>query len=126
MLILDFPGSSDGKDSACNAGDLGLIPGVGRYPGGGHSNPLRYSYLENGQGSLAGYSPWGCKESHMTEQLSTAQCSSQTKSGFADTVEVMVSNPRERQALLFLFSFIFCCEPQGPCPEDDHALFVWS
>ena len=47
VLILDFPGSSDGQDSACNAGDLGLIPGVGRYPGGGHSNPLQYSCLEN-------------------------------------------------------------------------------
>ena len=49
-----------------------------------------------------------------------------SKSGFTDTVEVMVSNPWECQALLFLFSFIFCCEPQGPFPEDDHALLVWS
>ena len=36
-----FPGSSDGKESACNAGDLGLIPGLGRFPGGGHGNPLQ-------------------------------------------------------------------------------------
>ena len=35
-----FPGGSDGKGSACNAGDLGLIPGLGRSPGGGHSNPV--------------------------------------------------------------------------------------
>ena len=40
-------GSSDGKESACNAGDLGLIPGLGRSPGGGHGNPLQYSCLEN-------------------------------------------------------------------------------
>ena len=49
-----FPGSSAGKESACNAGDLGLIPGLGRSPGGGHGNPLQYSCLENphGQRSL--------------------------------------------------------------------------
>ena len=42
-----FPGGSDGKESACNSGDLGLIPGLGRSPGGGHGNPLQYSCLEN-------------------------------------------------------------------------------
>ena len=69
---MDFPSGSDGKESACNAGDLGLIPGLGRFPGGGHDNPLRYSSLENphGQRSLAGYSPWGHKQSDTTEQLS--------------------------------------------------------
>ena len=53
-----------GKESVCNAGDPGLIPGLGRSPGGGHSNPLQYSSLENphGQRSLVGYSPWGCTE----------------------------------------------------------------
>ena len=47
------------KESACKAGDLASIPGLGRSPGGGHSNPLQYSCLENphGQRSLAGYSP---------------------------------------------------------------------
>ena len=55
-----FPGSSAGKESACNAGDLDLIPGLGRSPGGGHGNPLQYSCLENlhAQRSLVGYSPW--------------------------------------------------------------------
>ena len=50
-----------------------MIPGLGRSSGGGHGNPLQYSCLENphGQRSLAGYSPWGCKESNTTEQLST-------------------------------------------------------
>ena len=42
-----FPGGSDGKESACNAGGLDLIPGSGRSPGGGHGNPLQYSCLEN-------------------------------------------------------------------------------
>ena len=44
---MGFPGSSAGKESACNVGDLGLIPELGRSPGGGHANPLQYSFLEN-------------------------------------------------------------------------------
>ena len=65
-----------GKESTCNAGDLGSIPELGRSPGGGHGNPLQYSCLENphGKRSLAGCSPWGCKQSVTTERLSTAQC----------------------------------------------------
>ena len=73
MKILHEPqGSardSDGKESACSVGDLGLIPGLGRSPGAGHGNPLQYSCLENPQGqrSLAGCSPWGHKELDMTK-----------------------------------------------------------
>ena len=46
-FIWSFPGCSDGKESACNAGDPSLIPGSGRSPGGRHGNPLQYSCLEN-------------------------------------------------------------------------------
>ena len=42
-----MPGGSDGKESACNAGNLGSIPGLGRIPGEGNGNPLQYSCLEN-------------------------------------------------------------------------------
>ena len=42
-----FPGGSDGKASAYNVGNLGSIPGSGRYPGEGNGNPLQYSCLEN-------------------------------------------------------------------------------
>ena len=44
---MDFPGGSDGKESACNAGDPGSIPGLGRSSGEGNGNPLQYSCLEN-------------------------------------------------------------------------------
>ena len=47
LLTLYFPGSSDGKESACNAKDLGSIPGSGRSPGEGNGNQLQYSCLEN-------------------------------------------------------------------------------
>ena len=46
-FLLSFPGGSDGKVSACNVGDPGSIPGLGRSPGGGNGNPLQYSCLEN-------------------------------------------------------------------------------
>ena len=72
---MGFPGGSDSKESACNVGDLGSIPGLRRSPGGGHGNPLQCSRLEKprGQKSLVGHSPWGCKQLDTTEQLSTAQ-----------------------------------------------------
>ena len=62
-IYVGFPGDSDNKESTCNAGDSGLMPALGRCPGGGHGNPLQYSCLENshGQRSLVGYSPWGHK-----------------------------------------------------------------
>ena len=68
---MDFPCGLDGKESACSAGDLCLIPGLGRSPGEGNVYPLQYSPLgdSNGLRSQAGYSPWGRKESDMTERL---------------------------------------------------------
>ena len=89
LPLIRFPDSSVGKESFCNAGDSGWIPGSERSPGegigyplqyhwaswvwslgwedspgGGHGNPFQYSCLENphGQRSLVGYCPWGCKE----------------------------------------------------------------
>ena len=70
--LVDFPSGSAGQESACNAGDLGLIPGLGR-SGEGRGNPLQYSCLENPMGRGA----WraavhGVTELATTEQLSTA------------------------------------------------------
>ena len=64
-MSLAFPHSSVGKESACNAGDLGSIPGLGRSPGKGKDYPLQYSGLENSMDS-----PWGRKESDTKERLS--------------------------------------------------------
>ena len=47
ILLVGFPGGSAGKESASTAGDLGLIPGLGRSPGEGEGYPLQYSGLEN-------------------------------------------------------------------------------
>ena len=62
-----FPGGSGSKESVCNEGDPGSIPGLGRSPGEGNGYPPGES---QGQRSLAGYSTWGHKESDTTEQLS--------------------------------------------------------
>ena len=55
-----FPAGSDGKESACNAVDLGSIRGSGEAPGEGNGNPLQYSCLENSMDC----SPWGGKETY--------------------------------------------------------------
>ena len=66
-VFMGFPGSSEGKESTCNAGDLSSIPGLRRSPGGGHSNPLQYTCLGNphGQWSLG-------SQKDTTEGLSTS------------------------------------------------------
>ena len=68
-MQIDFPGALDGKESACNAGDPGSIPGLGRYPGDGNGNPLQCILPRefHGQRSLVGYSSWGHKELDTTE-----------------------------------------------------------
>ena len=67
-LTKDFPGGPDGKASVYNAGDLGSIPGLGRYPGKGNGNPLQYSYpgicMDRG---ARWASVHAVAESHMTE-----------------------------------------------------------
>ena len=62
-----FPGGSVGKESACNAGDPGSIPGLGRSPGDGNGKPTPVFCPEEFHGL---YSPWVCKQSDMTERLS--------------------------------------------------------
>ena len=66
-VFLGFPGDSSGKESACNARDLGLIPGLERSPGEGKGLPSSVFW----PGEFLGlYSPWGCKELDTTKQLS--------------------------------------------------------
>ena len=63
---MDFPGGSDGKESTCNAGDAGLIPGLGGSPGKRNGNLLQYSMPWTEESGRL-YSPWGHKELDMTE-----------------------------------------------------------
>ena len=70
-ITVSFSAGSVGKESACNAGDTGLIPWSGRSPGGGNDNPPQYSCQgkSHGQMNLEGYSLCGCKEPDLTESL---------------------------------------------------------
>ena len=71
-MILGFAGGSDGEESACNARDLGSIPGSGRSSGEGNGwlpTPVFLPGEFHGQRSLAGYSPWDHRELGTTEQL---------------------------------------------------------
>ena len=70
---MGFPCGSAGKESACNAGDLGSVLGLGRSHGERKVYPLQYSGLENFMGY---YSPWGRKESDATERLSLSTLTS--------------------------------------------------
>ena len=67
LYLLGFPGGSDGKEPACNSGDLGSIPGLGRSHGEGNGNPLQYSCLENSmdRGDWRSTVHWG--EKHQTQ-----------------------------------------------------------
>ena len=96
---MGFPCSSVGKESACSAGDPGLIPGLRRSPGEGNGSPLHSPCLENlhGQRSLAGYSPWGRKESDMTKQLSQP---------IKRKSEQIVLLPPEKRHVFFNLSYI--------------------
>ena len=98
-------GVSDGKESTCNVGDLGSIPGLGKSPGGGHGNPLQ-SCLESahGQKCLACYSPWGHRESDTTEQQRTHLCDN----SWNQVVQVIwFCCPWKSYYFFFLFWFLF-------------------
>ena len=73
---MGFPGGSVDKESACNAGDLGLIPGLGGSLEKGMATHLAGE--SHRQKSLEGYSPWGLKESDMTERITHTHTHTET------------------------------------------------
>ena len=97
-----------GEEPTCNAGDTGgtgLIPWLGRSLGEGHGNLLQYSCLENshGQRSLAGYSPWGHKESDGTEVTEHSSCSFPSRVPSGCTVGVAAAAEGLGVGSLFVF-----------------------
>ena len=78
-MYMDFPGGASGKEHACHAGDrrnMGSLFGLGRPPGGGHSNPLQYSCLENPMDRGAWWATvhWAVKSKTQLKQLGMHRC----------------------------------------------------
>ena len=118
-----FPGGSDSKESTCNAGDLGLIPGLGRSLGEGHGNPLQYSCLENPwTEESGGLQVHRVAESDMTEWLSTH---AQHHSTSPPCVTVPISQYPHQLDCCYCFCNYYYCHASGfevvaPCGFDLH------
>ena len=120
-LFLGFPCGSAGKESICNVGDLGSIPGLGRSSGEGKGYPLQYCGLENSMD----YSPWGRKESDMIERLSFYVLGLPIMK-----LCTLASRPgdRDQGTLLSLWHPSFKCKQQGlflACFFHHRASILW-
>ena len=101
-LVLGFPGGSDGTESACNAGDQGSIPGLGKIPWRREwlPTPVFLPGEFHGERSLVAYSPWGCKESDTTRQLTLGYVRMKNTRGiWASQVAQWVKNPPAMQEI---------------------------
>ena len=126
-----FPGGSDGKESACNAGDLSSIPGLGRSPGGGRGNPLQYSCLENPHGQRT----WPAAV-HGVAKSRTWWVIKHRQTGFQSTGSVVVVHGLNCSAVCgihgpeiepmspILAGGFFTTEPPGQ-PLSYHFYFLW-
>ena len=134
---MGFPGGSHGKESACNAGDSSLIPGLGRFSGGGHVNQLQYTCLENphGQRSLAGCSPWGCKELDVTKHACKHTLISYDSRGLYYRGATLWTAPRQSPLSMRFFRQEYWsglpCPPPGDLPNpgiepESHVYLHWQ
>ena len=111
---MGFPGGSDGKESACNAGDPGLIPGWGISPGGERCNPLQYSCLENPMNRGAWWATVrGVAKSHTAERLSTAQLWHDSAARGSLLLRAPVFSEQTSQEAQALPGFSEICSPPG-------------
>ena len=106
VLLLEFFPScgSAGKESACNVGDQGLIPGLGRSLGEENSYPLQYSGLENSMD----YSPWGFKESDTIEWLSLHYEIEETQIIYIGNISNIIFKNKFLSALSVINIYILC------------------
>ena len=100
ILVMGFPGGSDGKVSACNVGDPGSIPGLGRSPGEGNGNPIQYACLENprDRGSW-----WAAVCGVAQSRTQLKRLSSSSSSSRASLIAQLVKNPPAMQENLVQF-----------------------
>ena len=110
FYLLGFPGGSDSKESACNAGDSGSTPGSRRSPGEVNSKPLQYSCLENPMDRGAWWAtPHGVvKDQTRLKQLSLSLTYPPSGTALHKTATPLLPHPGPRH-LLYLFIPICCC-----------------
>ena len=110
-LQVGLPGSSDGKESACNLGDQGLIPGSGRYPGEENGNPLQHSCLEISmdRGAWGGYSLWGSQR--VWHDWATNTHTHTHTHTHTQTFQVTFPSPSVQSTDIFLLENIFSFSP---------------
>ena len=115
---MGFPAGSDGKESTCNVGDLGSIPGLGRSHGGGTGNPLLYSCLENphGQRSRVGIQSRGSQRVGHDWVTSTSRQVSNGDWESSSQIWVVSLSVWEMDSILFSYSR-FICNAQGDLQE---------
>ena len=122
---MGFPGGSDGEESFCNAGDMGSIPGLGRFPWRREQllTPVLWPGEFHGQRSLAGYSPWGCKESDTTEWLWRFLLRSKCLLiSWLESPSAVILEPRKiKSVTVSIVSPSICHEVMGP----DAMIFVF-
>ena len=121
-----FPGSLDGKETICNAGDLGSIPGLGGSPGEGDGSPLQYLCWENphGQMSLVGYSPWNCKEFDTTEQLTLQGQKDPNVEPLVQLPLPKLSGPQIRLSKLHFLYLKNADDVLGWCPGEEEISYI--
>ena len=97
MVSLGFPGGSDGKASACSAGDPGSIPGLGRSPGEGNGNPLQHSCLENSLVACTDVESWTINKSECQNRYFQTVVLEKTLESSLDFKEIKPVHPKGNQ-----------------------------
>ena len=130
-----FPSGSDGKELVCNAGDLGLIPALGRFPWRRERLPTPVSLPgeSHGQRSLAGHSPRGCKESgrtewyhfHLASQVAPVVKKPPASAGDTDSIAGSGRSPSVNRKMWNIISLYLQHRPHSWKQDSPIQLFLW-
>ena len=134
-VIEGFPGGSHDKESTCNVGDQGLIPGLGKYSGEENGYPLQYSYLEkfSDRGTWRAIVYGGLKELDVTEQLTHKHIEDLPITGFMGVLQRILSWKLIKALFYFNQSSQICCGAMNAslkhfthygCLRTEHRIFI--
>ena len=126
MEDMGFPSGPGVKNLPTNAGDMGSIPGWGRSPGEGNSNPpaVFLPGESHGQRSLVGYSPWGRKESDTTEATNIHTPSLYQEEEDSESLETLTNGECLNLNLHNILIFVYCALPDNLPPSTSSFVFL--